>query len=85
LRLNRSVRAAPKLDAWAFSIASNRRKEPIVTDHKADVKNPHDAPAQPKAGAEKKPMSEQATHQGGGDVNKDHKPHGAGPIPKGRS
>jgi len=31
-----------------------------------------------------KPMSEQATHQGGGGVNKDHKPHGGGPIPKGR-
>lgn len=27
---------------------------------------------------QKKPMSEQATHQGGGGVNKDHKPHGPG-------
>jgi hypothetical protein len=26
----------------------------------------------------KKPASEQATHQGGGGVNKDHKPHGPG-------
>jgi len=38
---------------------------------------PHDKPHE-------KPMSEQATHQGGGGVNKDHKPHGGGPIPKGR-
>jgi hypothetical protein len=56
-----------------------------VTDHKADVKTPRDPPTQPKPDAEKKPMSEQATHQGGGGVNKDHKPHGAGPVPTGRS
>ncbi len=30
-----------------------------------------------------KPMSELATHQGGGGVNKDHTPHGGGPIPQG--
>lgn len=47
----------------------------------AGGRSPGDA-KEPKGG-EKKPMSEQATHQGGG-VNKDHKPHGAGPIPKGR-
>ena len=57
-----------------------------MTDHQPEVKNrPPNAPAQPKDGAGKKPMSEQATHQGGGGVTKDHKPHGAGPIPKGRN
>ena len=57
-----------------------------MNDHD-DVKNHAHAPAQPNGGEqrpEKKPVSEQATHQGGG-VNKDHKPHGAGPMPKGRS
>ena len=71
-----------------FRISATDPRRHSVTD-RADVKNPpNDAPAQPKAGAEKKPekkpMSEQATHQGGGGVNKDHKPHGAGPIPKGQ-
>lgn len=54
----------------------------MTSEHTDARKRPHDEPRESKDG-EKKPMSEQATHQGGG-VNKDHKPHGAGPIPKGR-
>jgi hypothetical protein len=80
---NRRAPTGTKPDANALAESTTDAKEPTVNDPKGDLKN--DAPAQPKAGAEKKPMSEQATHQGGGGVNKDHKPHGAGPLPKGRS
>jgi hypothetical protein len=33
---------------------------------------------------QEKPRSERATHQGGANVNKDHKPHGGGPVPTGK-
>ena len=49
-----------------------------------DVKHAPEKPSEkPQEKPHEKPMSEQATHQGGGGVNKDHKPHGGGPIPKG--
>jgi hypothetical protein len=44
----------------------DRSREPVGKSHEGKDDKP------------KKPTSEQATHQGGGGVNKDHKPHGPG-------
>lgn len=46
--------------------------------------HPAKTPEHEKEPGQEKPKSERATHQGGANVNKDHQPHGGGPVPTGR-
>ena len=65
---------------WGWNAIDGRAETagPIVRGTETKTRPINEPVGQAHDDKQKKPMSEQATHQGGGGVNKDHKPHGPG-------